>query len=93
MGTIGVPATIDGGGMTAPDLAFYDSDGKWSVENEGVTPDVEVKNTAADMISGHDRQLERAVQIALDALQKNPFKFVPRPPPINRVTGGTSKQQ
>jgi tricorn protease len=93
VGTIGVPATIDGGGMTAPDLAFYDSDGKWSVENEGVTPDVEVKNTAADMISGHDRQLERAVQIALDALQKNPFKFVPRPPPINRVTGGTSKQQ
>ncbi len=93
VGTIGVPATIDGGGMTAPDLAFYDVDSKWSVENEGVAPDIEVQNTAADMISGHDRQLERAVQVALDSLQKNPFKFVPRPAPINRVTGGTSKQQ
>ncbi|MGI8507947.1 MAG: S41 family peptidase [Gemmatimonadaceae bacterium] len=93
VGTIGVPATIDGGGMTAPDLAFYDVDGKWSIENEGITPDVEVVNTPADMIAGHDRQLERAVQVALDSLQKHPFKFEPRPAPINRVTGGASKAQ
>ncbi len=91
VGTIGVPATIDGGGMTAPDLAFYDVDGKWSIENEGIPPDVEVKNTAADMIAGHDRQLERAVEIALDSLKKNPFKFEPRPAPINRVKGGLPK--
>ena len=91
VGTIGVPATIDGGGMTAPDLAFYDTDGKWAVENEGIAPDIEVKNTAAEVIAGHDRQLERAVQVALDSLQKHPFKFTPRPPPINRVTGGASK--
>ncbi|MEO7366544.1 MAG: PDZ domain-containing protein [Gemmatimonadaceae bacterium] len=91
VGTIGVPATIDGGGMTAPDLAFYDVDGKWSIENEGIPPDIEVKNTAADMIAGHDRQLERAVEIALDSLKKNPFKFEPRPPPINRVKSGPPK--
>ncbi|MEO9047624.1 MAG: PDZ domain-containing protein [Gemmatimonadaceae bacterium] len=93
VGTIGVPATLDGGGMTAPDLAFYDADGKWSIENEGITPDIEVKNTAADMIAGHDRQLERAVQVALDSLQQHPYKFTPRPPPINRVTGGNSTPQ
>ncbi|MDQ2889879.1 MAG: PDZ domain-containing protein [Gemmatimonadota bacterium] len=93
VGTIGVPATLDGGGMTAPDLAFYDVDSKWSIENEGIAPDIEVRNTAADMIGGHDRQLERAVQVALDALQRQPFKFVPRPPPINRVTGGSSSPQ
>ena len=91
VGTIGVPGTIDGGGITAPDLAFYDVDGKWSVENEGVPPDIEVRNTAADMIAGHDRQLERAVQVALDSLKEHPVRFVPRPAPINRVTGGTSK--
>ncbi len=93
VGTIGVPSTIDGGGMTAPDLSFYDVNGRWAVENEGVTPDIVVENTAADMIAGHDRQLERAVQVALDSLQRHPYKFVPRPPPINRVTGGRSTPQ
>ena len=92
VGTIGVPGTVDGGGITAPDLAFYDVDGKWSVENEGVAPDIEVRNTAADMIAGHDRQLERAVQVALDALKQHPVKFVPTPAPINR-TGRPSKPQ
>src|SRR5262249_14425183 len=43
VGTLGVPPTIDGGGITAPSLAFYDQSGKWSVENEGVAPDVEVQ--------------------------------------------------
>ncbi|MEO9047623.1 MAG: PDZ domain-containing protein [Gemmatimonadaceae bacterium] len=93
VGTIGVPATLDGGGMTVPDLAFYDVNGKWAIENEGVTPDVEVKNTAAYMIAGHDQQLERAVQVALDSLHRHPYKFTPRPPPINRVTGGSSTPQ
>ncbi|PYS35419.1 MAG: protease, partial [Acidobacteria bacterium] len=42
VGTLGVPLTIDGGGITAPILAFYDLSGKWAVENEGVPPDIEV---------------------------------------------------
>ena len=43
VGTLGVPTTIDGGGITAPSLAFYDLKGKWAVENEGVAPDIEVE--------------------------------------------------
>ncbi|PYS64862.1 MAG: protease [Acidobacteria bacterium] len=45
VGTLGVPSTIDGGGITAPTLAFYDLSGKWAVENEGVPPDIEVEYT------------------------------------------------
>jgi tricorn protease len=86
VGTLGVPSPIDNGGITAPDLAFYDLNGKWAVENEGVAPDIEVENTAADMIHGHDAQLERAVAEALKLLQAHPLPPVSRPAPINRVT-------
>ena len=37
---LGVPPTMDGGGITAPALAFYDLSGQWAVENEGITPEI-----------------------------------------------------
>jgi tricorn protease len=86
VGTLGFPPTIDGGGITAPNLAFYDLSGKWAVENEGVPPDIEVEYTPAEVIKGHDPQLERAVQEALKLLERNPTRKVPRPAPINRVS-------
>jgi tricorn protease len=93
VGTLGVPAPIDNGGITAPDLAFYDVNGKWAVENEGITPDIEVQNTPAEVIKGHDPQLERAVTEALKLLQEHPVPNVPRPAPIDRtVTGVVSSR-
>jgi tricorn protease len=89
VGTLGVPPTIDGGGITAPTLAFYNLKGEWDVENIGVSPDVEVEYTAADVINGRDPQLERAVQEALKLLEQNPMKRVPRPASIDRVSKGS----
>ena len=86
VGTLTIPPTIDGGGITAPDLAFYDLNGKWAVENQGVTPEIEVEYTPADVIKGHDPQLERAVQEALKLLQEHPVQRVPRPAPIDRTS-------
>jgi tricorn protease len=86
VGTLGVPPTIDGGGITAPGLAFYDVSGEWAVENEGVTPDVEVEYSAAEVIKGHDPQLERAVQEGVKLLQQGTVRRVARPVPIDRVT-------
>ncbi len=86
VGTLGVPSTIDGGGITAPTLAFFDLSGKWAVENEGVAPDIEVEYTPAEVNKGRDPQLERAVQEAIKLLEQNPVRRVPRPAPINRVT-------
>jgi len=85
VGTLGVPPTIDGGGITAPSLAFYDLSGKWAVENEGVAPDIAVDYAPADVIKGRDPQLERAVQEALRLLGPRPPARVPRPAPIKRV--------
>jgi tricorn protease len=86
VGTLGFPPTIDGGGITAPNLAFYDLAGKWAVENEGVAPDIEVEYTPAEVIKGRDPQLERAVQEALKLLEQNPPRHVPRPAPVDRVS-------
>jgi len=86
VGTTGFPPMIDGGGITAPNLAFYNLNGEWAVENEGVAPDIEVEYTAAEVNKGRDPQLERAVQEALKLLQQSPVRKVPRPAPINRVS-------
>jgi tricorn protease len=86
IGTLQIPSTIDGGGVTAPSLAFYDVNGRWAVENEGVAPDIEVEITTADAMAGRDPQLERAVQEALTLLEQQPHRRVPRPAPAKRVS-------
>ena len=91
VGTLGVPSTIDGGGITAPTLAFYNLKGEWDVENIGVAPDIEVEYTPAEVNKGRDPQLERAVQEALRLLEQNPVRRVPRPAPINRVSRSKEK--
>jgi tricorn protease len=91
VGTLVIPATIDGGGITAPSLAFYNLKGEWDVENIGVAPDIEVEYTPAEVIKGGDPQLERAVQEALKLLEQNPVRRVPRPAPIDRVSKDRGK--
>lgn len=86
VGTTGVPATIDGGGITAPSLAFFDLDHHWAVENEGVAPDIEVENDVASAARGRDPQLERAVKEALRLLAQSPVAPATRPPPIDRAS-------
>jgi tricorn protease len=51
----------------------------------GIPPDIEVEYTAADVIKGHDPQLERAVKEALRLLDQNPTKRTARPAPIDRT--------
>jgi tricorn protease len=50
------------------------------VENEGVPPDIEVEQTPADVISGRDPQLEKAIEVVLAELKKNPPVKATRPP-------------
>jgi tricorn protease len=80
VGIGGYPRLIDGGHVTAPRDAGYDFAGQWVIENQGVAPDVEVEQDPALMRQGHDPQLERAVELALDALAKKPPPKATRPP-------------
>jgi tricorn protease len=86
VGILGFPEFIDGGEITAPNLAIWTEDG-WVVENEGVAPDIEVEQTPADVIAGRDPQLDKAIAIALDELKKNPAA-VPSRPPYKKLTAG-----
>jgi len=84
VGTLGFPEFIDGGSVTAPNLAIWTKDG-FVVENEGVAPDVEVEQWPAEVIKGKDPQLEKAIEIALKELEKNPPVEPKRPPYPKKV--------
>lgn len=80
VGTLGFPALMDGGYVTAPNLAIWTSEEGWTVENEGVPPDIEVEQTPAEVIAGRDPQLEKAIQVIMEELKKNPPPQPKRPP-------------
>jgi tricorn protease len=80
VGIGGYPVLIDGGSVTAPHFAFYSPEGQWEVENHGVSPDIEVEMDPKAWRQGRDPQLEKAVEVAMAALQKNPPKETKRPP-------------
>jgi len=83
---------IDGGNVGTPDLAFYNLDGSWEIENHGVAPDVEVEMDPKLVRQGHDPQLEKAVDVALDRLKKNPVNYGTRPSYPNYQKKGGSLQ-
>jgi tricorn protease len=79
VGILGFPVLMDGGLVTAPNLGFWTEDG-FIVENEGVPPDIEVEQRPADVIAGRDPQLEKAIEVVLRELERNPPHELRRPP-------------
>jgi tricorn protease len=79
VGIWGYPPLMDGGFVTAPRGAIYGLHGDWEVENRGIAPDIEVENDPASVAAGHDAQLEKAVQVTLDALKKAPVVIPDHP--------------
>jgi tricorn protease len=88
VGISGYPSLIDGGGVTAPRWGIWFPNGRWDVENRGVPPDVEVEFDPKLVRQGHDPQLEKAIQIVMDELKKNPVVSPTRPAYPNYYKGG-----
>jgi tricorn protease len=84
VGTLGFPELMDGGYVTAPNVAIWTEDG-FIIENVGVHPDIEVEQTPAELIRGHDPQLEKAIEVVMEQLRENPPKEYVRPPYPVRV--------
>ena len=78
VGTLGFPVLMDGGIVTAPNLAIWTEEG-FIVENVGIPPDIEVEQWPAEVIKGRDPQLEKAIQVILEDLKKNPPKKYKKP--------------
>jgi tricorn protease len=75
VGILNQQLTIDNGTVEQSNNAFYGRDGKWIVENHGADPDVLVDNDPASVAAGHDAQLEKAIEVMLDKIKKNPPSF------------------
>jgi tricorn protease len=88
VGIGGYPALIDGGMVTAPSNGLWFPNGRWDVENRGVAPDIEVEYDPQAVRAGHDPQLEKAIEVVLAALEKNPPKVATRPPFPNYYKAG-----
>jgi tricorn protease len=61
---------VDGGFTTQPEYAFWFHGVRWSVENHGVDPDIEVDRTPGDALHDRDPQLDRAIAEVMSALEK-----------------------
>ncbi len=85
VGIWGTPPLIDGGGITAPRGGFFNLEGEWAVENEGVTPDYKVFMTPKKVINGIDPQLRKAVKVAMEMLEDRPDMIIPQPDDPVRV--------
>jgi tricorn protease len=82
-GLVGVSMFIrlmNGASVTVPDYRIYTPDGQWTVENEGVTPDIEVELDPAEMADGHDAQLQKGIEVLLKAIENDPRQRPEHPP-------------
>jgi tricorn protease len=53
---------MDGSAIRTPGAGVFTSSGE-NMENYGVPPDVYVDNTPPDFLGGHDRQIEKAIEV------------------------------
>lgn len=82
-GVIGIDITlplVDGSVTTQPEFAFWFEDVGWGVENRGTDPDEEVIVRPQDYVAGRDPQLERAIELVREGLER----FAPALPDMDR---------
>ena len=88
VGISGVPGLIDGGYTAVPNFGFYEKDGTWGIEGHGVDPDIEVIDNPTEHARGRRPQLDVAINLMLDEIEKNGYE-PPRKPsdPVRRGVG------
>ena len=85
----GWPTLMDGGMVTPPSVGFWDPKAsQWVAENTGIAPDLEVEFDSKAWREQRDPQLEKAVEVLLEELRKNPPPQHRRPafPSYRRAT-------
>ncbi len=92
VGISGNPQLIDGGFISAPTFGFWSTEGDWDIEGYGVDPDVEVENPPDVLAKGRDPQLDKAIELALKALDTTGVVLPIRPPSPNRRGIGNGKK-
>jgi len=81
IGVSGNPGLADGGLVTVPTFRFIDLEGMWAVEGIGVEPDIEVIDRPDLVAKGIDPSLDKAIEVLLEELEKNPPEPLEIPEP------------
>ena len=81
IGLSGQPSFVDGGSLSIPTFRFYNEEGNWQIENEGVSPDIEVIDRPDAVARGKDPSLEKAIEVLLRALEQQPAGRPAQPVP------------
>ena len=74
-GVVGISprhSLADGSITTQPEFSFWFQDVGWGVENYGTDPDIVVDIAPQDFAAGRDPQMEKALEVILDRLEKEP---------------------
>lgn len=66
---------LGGGSLVISDDGMYGPDGKWIIENVGVSPDITVHNKPEALNAGHDAQLEKAVHVLMAKIHAQPKRY------------------
>ncbi|MDA8016683.1 MAG: S41 family peptidase [Thermoanaerobaculia bacterium] len=83
VGIYGSYDLIDGGGVSVPESGSGGRDGQWIIEGWGVEPDIEIDNDPAGLVQGIDAQLEKAIEVLMETIERDPRTLPRRPaPPI-----------
>ncbi len=80
VGLSGNADLVDGGSISVPTFGFFDLEGNWTIEGIGVYPDYEVYDDPHLVAKGKDPCIEKAVELLLDELKKNPPRKTPKAP-------------
>ncbi|MCP4660154.1 MAG: peptidase S41, partial [bacterium] len=75
VGIYGRELLVDGGDVRVPEAGSADPQGRWVIEGHGVEPDIVVENDPAELLKGHDQQLEKAIEVILEKIEKEPKHF------------------
>ena len=89
-GLIGIaanPTLIDGGYLAVPFFRMYTPSGQWRVENEGVSPDLEVELDPVGVNNGSDTQLDAAIAEVMKQLQTQQSAPLQAAPPYPTQLG------
>jgi tricorn protease len=79
VGRAGGPALMDGGFVTAPSSGVWSPKDGWIAENVGIAPDIEIEHDPALVRQGKDPQLDKAIEVVMSELAKNPLVKPKRP--------------
>jgi len=79
VGQSGNAGLVDGTAIAVATIGIVDTEGGWTVEGEGISPDIEVWDLPELVAQGRDPSVEKAVAFLLEELKKNPPKKPVKP--------------